>query len=173
MLKNEASLNLIDSDRMPPVFRVQLVRERQGIREEAACPADAAKVISRFLQSPDREHVVVLMLDVKNRVIGLHTVSVGSLEASIVNTREVFKAPILANAASIVVAHNHPSGDLTPSREDIEIGRKLYEAGILMDIDVIDHIIIGEDGDYFSFQQAGIRPYGTPGMRSDGKRKQK
>ena len=161
MRNNEPGVINNESDPIPPVYRVQLVCERKGVPKVVSSPAAAAKVISRFLQSPDREHVVVLMLDVQKLIIGLHTVSVGSLDASIVSTREVFKAPMLANAASVVVAHNHPSGDVSPSREDIEVSYMLYKAGILMGIDVDDQLIIGEKAKYFSFQETGTGPYGS------------
>ena len=93
--------------------------------------------------------------DSKNQIIGIHTVSVGSLFAAIVSPREVFKAAILANAASIIVAHNHPSGDVTPSPEDIQVTKTLRDAGKLLDIEVLDHVIVGEDGAWTSLKRLG------------------
>jgi DNA repair protein RadC len=102
-----------------------------------------------------REYFVSLMLDVKNQVIGIHTVSVGSLFAAIVSPREVFKAAILASAAAIIVAHNHPSGDVTPSPEDIQVTKTLKEAGKLLDIKVLDHLIVAEDEKWASLKKLG------------------
>ena len=96
------------------------------------------------------------MLDVKNRVIGIHTVSIGTLNASLVSAREVFKAAILCNAASIILAHNHPSGDLTPSPEDIQVTDVLRKAGKLLDIEVLDHVIVGEEGSHSSLRRLGL-----------------
>lgn len=96
-----------------------------------------------------------MMLDVKNRVIGIHTVSIGNLNSAIVSPREVFKAAILANAASIIVGHNHPSGDVTPSPEDIQVTTTLQQAGKLLGIEVLDHIIVGEEGAHTSLKQMG------------------
>lgn len=140
---------------MPPVFRVQLVREKSGSRTGLDGPEDAAQILSRYLEHADREHFVALMLDAKNKVIGIHTVSVGSLFAAIVSSREVFKAAILANAASLIVAHNHPSGDVTPSPEDIHVTKTLKEAGKLLDIEVLDHLILGEQGSWASLKRLG------------------
>jgi DNA repair protein RadC len=95
------------------------------------------------------------MLDAKNHVIGIHTVSVGSLFAAIVSPREVFKGAILANAASVIVAHNHPSGGVTPSPEDIQVTKTLKEAGKLLDIEVLDLLIIGEEGRWLSLKRQG------------------
>src|SRR5215831_9699269 len=95
-----------------PVYRVMLVREARMPYEEHQfrCSADAARMLAAYLADVDREHFVVCMLDQKNHVIGIHTVSMGSLTASIVHPRETFKAAILANAATILCGHNHPSG---------------------------------------------------------------
>jgi DNA repair protein RadC len=95
-----------------------------------------------------------LLLDIKNKVIGINTVSIGNLNSSIVHPREVFKPAILSNAASILLAHNHPSGDPEPSREDVAITTRLVEAGKILGIDVIDHLILG-DGCYHSLKEAG------------------
>jgi len=141
---------------MPPVFRVQLVREPGVERPSLDGPTDAARILCSYLENEDREHFVSLMLDVKNQVIGIHTVSIGSLNCTVVSPREVFKAAILANAASIIVAHNHPSGDVTPSPEDIQVTKTLHQAGKLLDIEVLDHIIVGEDGAHHSLKQAGL-----------------
>ena len=138
---------------MAPVFRVQLVRERGNRKMTINDGHDAAEILRRYLQHEDREHFVTLMLDAKNRVIGLHTVSIGTLSAALVSPREVFKAAILANAASIILAHNHPSGDTTPSPEDIKVTDTLKQAGQILGIDVLDHVIVGENGAYRSLRR--------------------
>ena len=145
-------------DFMLPVFRVQLVRETGVERLTLDGPSDVADILYHYLEHEDREHFVTLMLDAKSRVIGLHTVSIGTLCASLVSAREVFKAAILSNAASIVLGHNHPSGDVTPSPEDIHVTGLLKKAGAILDIEVLDHVIIGEDGAYCSLKRTGQMP---------------
>ena len=155
MTKLETAKDEFENALMPPVFRVQLVRESGVERPSLSGPTDAARILCSYLENEDREHFVSLMLDVKNQVIGIHTVSIGSLNCAIVSPREVFKAAILANSASIIVAHNHPSGDVTPSPEDIQVTDTLRKAGKLLDIEVLDHVIVGEDGAYYSLKQCG------------------
>ena len=107
--------------------------------------------------SSDREIFAVMLLNTKNRVIGINVVSVGSLTASVVHPREVFKAACLANATNIILTHNHPSGDPAPSKEDISITSRLVQAGRLMDIPVLDHIIIGDNtGRSMSFKASDL-----------------
>jgi DNA repair protein RadC len=141
-----------------PVYRVTLVREGQmpSYEQRIRSSADASRMLATYLAGVDREHFVVLMLDQKNQVIGIHTMSMGSLTASIVHPREVFKAAILANAATVICGHNHPSGDVQPSMEDRAITRRLADAGKLLGINVVDHIIIGREGTYFSFADEGL-----------------
>jgi len=155
MAKIERNSNEFKEALMPPVFRVQLVREKSGTRTGIDGPEHVAQVLSRYLEHADREHFVALMLDAKNGIIGIHTVSVGTLFCAVVSPREVFKAAILSNAASVIVAHNHPSGDVTPSPEDIQVTRILQEAGKILDIEVLDHVIVGEEGAFYSLKRAG------------------
>jgi DNA repair protein RadC len=140
-----------------PIYRVTLVREGRIPYDEHRIrgSADASRMLATYLDGVDREHFVVLLLDQKNQVIGIHTVSMGSLTASVVHPREVYKAAILANAAAIICGHNHPSGDTQPSREDRMLTHRLVSAGKLLGINVLDHIIIGGAGRYFSFVDAG------------------
>jgi len=93
------------------------------------------------------------MLDTKHKVIGINTVSIGNLNSCLVHPREVFKPAILSNTAAIILGHNHPSGDTKPSNEDIEITRRIAEAGKLLSISVLDHIIVGEG--FTSLKEAG------------------
>jgi DNA repair protein RadC len=141
-----------------PIYRIALVREGMLPSEDARIRSSAmvSRLLYTYLADADREHFVVVLLDQKHGVIGINTVSIGSLTASVVNPREVFKPAILANAASIICGHNHPSGDPNPSQEDRAITAKLVHVGTLHGIDVLDHVIIGADGRYFSFADAGL-----------------
>ena len=118
------------------------------------CPADAAALVMEQLRYQDREHLVALFLDTRNRVIAQRTISVGSLTASIIHPREVFKEAISRSAAAVIVLHNHPSGDPSPSEEDRAITARLKEAGGLIGIPVLDHIIIGA-GKFVSLKEKG------------------
>lgn len=97
---------------------------------------------------------MMLALDTKNKVIGIFEISTGSLNASIIHPRDVFQRAILCNAASVILVHNHPSGDPTPSPEDVALTKKLVEAGRVMDISVLDHVICGEGG-FVSLRERG------------------
>ena len=131
--------------------RIKLVKESAGLycNNYISSPEDAAEIAAKFFEdmSSDREIFAVMLLNTKNHVVGINVVSIGSLTASVVHPREVFKSAILANAASIILTHNHPSGDPAPSKEDISITSRLVQAGRLMDIPVLDHIIIGDGTD--------------------------
>jgi DNA repair protein RadC len=109
----------------------------------------------RFMMQETKEMFMTLHLDGKNRIMAMDLVSVGSLNQSIVHPREVFKTACLSNAAALILIHQHPSGDSTPSSEDIAITRRLKEAGEIMGIKVLDHIIVGE-GEYLSFVERGL-----------------
>lgn len=117
-------------------------------------PEDVYRLLCPQMREMKKEISVVICLDTKNQIISKETISIGSLNANIVHPREVFKASLLASAAHIIVSHNHPSGDPTPSREDIDITKKLVETGKIMGIEVLDHVIIG-DGRHFSMKEAG------------------
>lgn len=139
------------------VVRLQMVREAslKTYARTIGTPAEAAELVRPLLAGADREHFLVLCLDTKNRVNAVHTVSVGTLNSSAVHPREVFKAAILANAAAVILAHNHPSGDPTPSREDRETTARLVECGKILGIEVLDHVVLGE-GRFCSLRQAGL-----------------
>ena len=140
-----------------PIYKISLVREGRVAcyEQQIRSSANASTILQTYLADVDREHFVVLLLNQTNRVLGLHTVSVGSLTSSVVHPRETFKAAILANAAAIICGHNHPSGDCQPSKEDRAITTRLVEAGKLLGISVLDHIVVG-DGRYFSFADEGL-----------------
>jgi DNA repair protein RadC len=142
-----------------PGFRIALVREpgvKLAERPRVTTPQEAARVLAQYVGESDREEFVVALLTVRHRLIGLHTVSVGCLTSSLVHPREVFKPALLASAAALVVAHNHPSGDPEPSAEDIALTRRLVSAGTLLGIEVLDHVILGEDGRHVSLKERGL-----------------
>jgi DNA repair protein RadC len=146
------------------VFKLKLVESStKSVKVEKVNSAEAAaQIFATYLEGEDREHFVLLMLDLKKRIIGIHTVSIGSLTQSIVHPREVFKAAILANAHAIIVGHNHPTGDTTPSIADLDVTRELVSAGELLRIPVLDHIIVGHDGKYLSLLDEGLmKPLGA------------
>ena len=115
----------------------------------------ATKTLQAYFSGHDREEFVIIGLDGKNRMQFLNSVSMGCLTSSIVHPREVFKAAILGNAASLILCHNHPSGDPTPSPEDVEITKRLVECGKLLGIAILDHVIIGENS-YVSLADKGL-----------------
>lgn len=109
-------------------------------------PDDVVKILGRAFRGQRVEQFVVLLLNARHEVIGRETISVGSLNASIVHPREVFRPAIVNSAASIVLAHNHPSGDAEPSEEDISISKRLVQVGELVGIGVLDHVILAKRG---------------------------
>lgn len=139
-----------------PRFRVTLVRENRASFPAAAIrdSRSAAELLAPHFRGIDREQFVVCGLDAKHHIIGLNVVSVGSLTASIVHPREVFKPLILMNACALLCAHNHPSGDPTPSPEDHALTARLREAGDLLGISLLDHIVLGDIYNY-SFADQG------------------
>src|SRR4029453_9296027 len=142
-----------------PIYRVTLVREGRVpcYNQQIRSSADASTLLHTYLADVDREHFVIILLNQKNRVIGIHPVSIGSLTASVVHPREVFKPAILSNCASLVLAHNHPSGQPQPLQEDIVLTVLLVTAGKLLGISVLDHVIIGDGTSaYFSFADEGL-----------------
>ncbi len=141
-----------------PIYRISLVREGivQGTYGKITTSAMASALLHSYLSDADREIFVVILLDRKNQVIGINTVSIGSLTASIVHPRETFKAAILSNAAAIICGHNHPSGDPQPSQEDRVLTKRLKEVGELLGINLLDHVVLGCNGRYFSFADEGI-----------------
>ncbi|MHA6533576.1 RadC family protein [Paenibacillus sp. BAC0078] len=118
-------------------------------------PKDAAEILTEQLRYLQKEHFVCLFLNTKNHVIAQETLSMGSLNASIVHPREVFRAAMKCSSAAIICAHNHPSGDPTPSPEDISLTSRLLQAGEIVGIDVLDHLIIG-DGSFVSLKEKGF-----------------
>ncbi|MEK6455901.1 JAB domain-containing protein [Caldifermentibacillus hisashii] len=129
------------------IVSLKLVRESSVLYKERQIksPEDAYRLLKPFLVEADREKFVVVCLDTKNQPTAINICHVGSLNSSIVHPREVFKSAILSNSASIIVAQYHPSSDPTPSREDIDVTRRLVEAGRIVGIELLDHVIVGEE----------------------------
>ena len=109
-------------------------------------PESVVKAIRASIKDKAKEHFKLILLNPRNKIIGISTISIGTLNASLVHPREVFKDAITHSAASVVLAHNHPSGDPEPSDDDIKITKKLVESGKILGIEVLDHIIIGKNG---------------------------
>lgn len=141
-----------------PRFDVRLVRDGRVATLEPTIirrPEDTLPVLEAELSEIGYEKFIALALNTKNHVTAVLPVSSGSLNASIVHPRELFQRAILANCASLILAHNHPSGDPTPSPEDVSLTRKLIDAGLLIDIPILDHVILGY-GKYSSFKEMGL-----------------
>lgn len=123
--------------------------------QQIKSPSDAAAILIDLIGQSDREKFVVMMLNTKNEVIGIDIAHVGSINASIVHPREVFKSAIMNNATSVLVGHNHPSNNCQYSPEDLEVSRRLEEAGLILGIELIDSIIVGADN-YLSLREENI-----------------
>ncbi len=132
----------------------RLARSSKNKTVTIRSPRDVAEYVMEDLRYLQKEHFICLFLNTKNHVIGQETLSIGSLNASIVHPREVFRAAIKRSSASIICAHNHPSGDPSPSPEDIELTKRLMEAGNIIGIDVLDHVVIG-DRKYVTLKEHG------------------
>ena len=118
-------------------------------------PRDAARLASGLLVDSTVEKVLALHLNTKHGLIGVHVVSVGTLDGSLVHPRDVFKAACLSNAAGLILAHNHSSGDPTPSQDDRDLVARLHRAGGLLGVDLLDSIIVTDTDRYYSFKAAG------------------
>ena len=138
------------------IVSIKMVRESSVLYNirKISSPNDAVELGKRFLQEEDREKMIVCCLDTKNQPT-INVVAIGTLNNLLVHPREVFKPAILSNSASIILFHNHPSGDTTPSNEDKLITEKIKESGEILGIKLLDHIIIGNNS-YKSFKEEGL-----------------
>ena len=132
-------------------IRLETVEEKAAIHS----PADAAALVEYEMSAFAQEHLWVIILDTRNRLIHIEHLYQGSLNSSTVRVGEVFKGAIQKNGASVIVVHNHPSGDPAPSPEDINLTRSLVQAGKLLDIEVLDHLVIGR-GRFISLKERGL-----------------
>lgn len=138
------------------IVSIKMVKESSFLYQTRtiSSPNDAYEMIREQLEGLDREQFMIACLNTKNEPTNISVVSVGTLNKAIVHPREVFKTAILSNAASIMAFHNHPSGETTPSQQDIQLTNRLYEAGELIGIKLLDHLIIG-DGTFTSLKEKG------------------
>lgn len=154
-----SSLNIteLQKQKLEAVFTIakRFQNERLGERIRINSPADAASVVMEELRFKSKEYFKIILLNTKNCVISIELVSVGSLNSSIVHPRETFIPAVKKSASSVILVHNHPSGETEPSHEDITLTNRLDECGKILGIKVIDHIIIG-DGVFYSFKEEGL-----------------
>ncbi len=141
-----------------PRVRISLIRESYADSplKRITNSKDCVSFLHSELDDLDREHFLTLYLDSKNNILDIETVSIGSLSTSVVHPREVMTGAILRKAAGLIFAHNHISSDPSPSREDRDCTERLLSAGRLLGIRVLDHLVIGSFGDYYSFADAGL-----------------
>jgi len=135
-----------------PIYRLQLVKEAEAEARPITNALELAGQVRNLAQA-DREQMVCIHLDVKNRPISRQTVSIGILDQAILTGRDLFKAAILANAHRITLTHNHPSGETEPSIEDDRITVQIAHAGRLLGIPLLDHVIVGPGGSFFSYSE--------------------
>ena len=138
------------------IVSIKLVKESSILYQtrKISSPYDAYEMIKEQLEDLDREQFIIACLNTKNEPTNISVVSVGSLNRAIVHPREVYKTAILSNAAAVMAFHNHPSGDTTPSEQDIQLTHRLVEAGELLGIKFLDHLVIG-DGSFISLKEQG------------------
>lgn len=133
----------------------RLLTEEQVERARVTSPADAANLLMAEMMFLEQEHLRLVLLDTRNRVLGIPTIYVGSLNTSVIRIGELFRAALRANAAAMIVAHNHPSGDPSPSPEDVRVTREIVKAGEIMSVDVLDHVVIGRQR-YVSLKERNL-----------------
>ena len=133
-----------------------VTREYRSNAPQVSSPEAAAKLLRPVLEQQPQETLYALLLNAKNRVLQSCIIGIGTVNASLVHPRDIFRRALAANATAVIVAHNHPSGDPTPSREDVELTKRLAEAGRIIGIEVLDHVIIGAGGYYKSLHADGV-----------------
>lgn len=138
------------------VYRLNMIKETEVPYKAITCPDDTVDILRALgLDTAAEEYFYLLCTNVKGNIVGIHEVSHGELSSSIVTAREVYKRAILNNSGAVIVAHNHPSQNVTPSGEDHAVTQRLAEAGSLLGIKLLDHLIIASDS-YFSFKKEGL-----------------
>ncbi|MEW5953348.1 MAG: DNA repair protein RadC [Bacillota bacterium] len=167
-LKNVAAMTLDEYMKLPGIGKEKAVRLNASFelarrlarvlpeeKPSITSPENAAALVMEEMRHFDREHFWALLLNTKNQVVAREVISIGALDFSVVHPRELFKAAIKRSAAAVILVHNHPSGDPTPSPQDIEVTTKLVEAGNIVGIKVLDHLVIG-DNKFTSFKTQGL-----------------
>lgn len=124
-------------------------------RPQVTSPEDAFAIVGPLLADRDREHCLLISLDVKHRVLGVATISIGSVDHTFMGPREIFREALLAGASAVFLAHNHPSGDPTPSSDDRQVTRRLAQAGATLGVDVLDHLVVGNP-EWVSLARMGV-----------------
>jgi DNA repair protein RadC len=124
-------------------------------RPQVTSPEDAAQLVRPFLVGRDREHCLLVCLDTKHRLLRVATISIGTVDHTFMSPREVFREALLSGASAVFLAHNHPSGDATPSAQDRQVTRRLAEAGSTLGVQLLDHLVVG-DPDWVSLAREGV-----------------
>ena len=137
-------------------------------RPQVACPEDALALVRPHLSGRDREHCLLVALDVRHRLLGVQTVSVGTAAHTFMSPREIYRDALLLGASAIFLAHNHPSGDPTPSPEDRHITRRLGRAGGTVGVKLLDHVVVG-DPDWVSMARLGLLSKPSPDIHLEGR----
>ena len=137
------------------VYTAEEIPEGQKRSKLIISPRDVFKLVKSKILHYAKEHFMVLSFDSRNRFLGMDTISIGTLNANLVHPRETFESAIRRHAAQVVLAHNHPSGELEPSEDDLEITKRLVEAGKILGIELLDHVIITKDG-FLSFKDKNL-----------------
>lgn len=140
------------------VVNVRLVKEPSVYSEKKmSSPEDVVELMAKEMAQYDREVFCILNMKNSGQIINMNIVSIGTINASLVSPREVFKSSILSNASGIIALHNHPSGSIKPSKEDMAVTKRLRKCGALLDIELLDHIIVGgSNGEMFSFRNENM-----------------
>jgi DNA repair protein RadC len=143
-LQQQPGLGITTAARIKAALELgrRLVVERSGDRPQIRTPADAANLVMAEMGLLEQEHLRTILLDTKNRVVDIPTIYIGSVNTTMIRVAEVFREAIRRNCPSIIVVHNHPSGDPSPSPEDVTVTRQIVEAGKLLDIETLDHLIV-------------------------------
>lgn len=152
-----SGIGLATAHRIQAIFECgrRVMHERRPEQMRITSPGDVANLLMPDMQHLEREHLVVVLVDTRNQVIAVETIYKGSLNSAAIRVTEIFQSAVKANAAAIVLAHNHPSGDPSPSREDIHVTREIVKAGKLLDIQVLDHLVIGA-GRFVSMKERAL-----------------
>lgn len=139
------------------IIHLQIIKDTEITygKMKMESPKEAASLAKMFLGDVDRECIVVCATDTKMKPVHIQLVGMGAINHCPVSIPELFKAALLSNAANILLFHNHPSGDVTPSEEDIQLTKRVVEAGKLLGIPLLDHIILGEENHFYSFRESG------------------
>lgn len=145
---------------METIYEVVRVKQEVKATEkplvQIVSPDSAVSLVNEYILDEDREILLVLVLNTKNMVVAVHRCHMGTLDASIASARDIYKTALMNNARSIIIAHNHPSGIVQPSEADIALTETIVEAGQVMGIELLDHIIVGWKEGYYSFKQRGM-----------------